>query len=589
MPLRSPGGGGAPGVRYASDFSGADGGEQIQTALDDLGSTPGTVEVGSDAPQTASDITDASNTYVGQSGNNGILSSSRPVWLVTSSIEIPDNTLLVVKGTIVAQDGLDDNLIRNKGLDPNDQPGSTSNENIHIDGRGIGRLHHNAANSGLPQAQQVQRKMVMFYQCDMHSVRNIRLGPGDSKAVQSEDSDWIYGENIRYMQDCSRDKQDAWTVCGPANYVSFNHERGESGDDVHFLNGRKNEATVAFNDTVGDIKHVHINDTRVLPVQNPITAANQGAVSVALFGSSNGTVVGDVTASNWEYLSTSNNAFNVIGGTSTSTIRDITISDGLTVRPIKVEGRGTTNTFDVYNWTIDSVHLRGSGITLFKQQLSSSTVENLTVTGSSGATSNANGQGMVDLTAGTTKGLQLTDTNVDTRSETVSGDYPLIRVGSSQTVNGITVSDCHYRGNSSGSKNANGVTVQSGATINGAVRFSNLSFEYVTTPYDINQNLGVLIDGHAPTENVGGTPTYTGDGTATQSISLGFRPTYVVIVGSDGTVYDTHDNSEFGDGYLHTDAPGATTITADGFDVGNGTGDQDPNTDTETYDVYYEV
>lgn len=75
--------------------------------------------------------------------------------------------------------------------------------------------------------------------------------------------------------------------------------------------------------------------------------------------------------------------------------------------------------------------------------------------------------------------------------------------------------------------------------------------------------------------------SYTGDGTTSQQIDVGFRPRVVLVEGSDGTLYEVRD-----DGLSLIDGAtpsGALSINYSGFEVGDGGSDADPNTDTEAY------
>jgi len=104
------------------------------------------------------------------------------------------------------------------------------------------------------------------------------------------------------------------------------------------------------------------------------------------------------------------------------------------------------------------------------------------------------------------------------------------------------------------------------------------------------QQLGYTIDGKGPRTALDGItalPSYTGDGTTGRTVNLGFTPNYVAVRGSDGTWYDVH--SEFGNGYQHNSPSGELSISAGGITVGDNGSDADPNTDTEPYDVYFEV
>lgn len=76
--------------------------------------------------------------------------------------------------------------------------------------------------------------------------------------------------------------------------------------------------------------------------------------------------------------------------------------------------------------------------------------------------------------------------------------------------------------------------------------------------------------------------TYTGDGTATQSVALGFEPEWVAIEEASGD-YEILRRGMSRAVLAGSSMPGSFSLTASGFDVGNGTGDQDPNTNSETY------
>lgn len=78
--------------------------------------------------------------------------------------------------------------------------------------------------------------------------------------------------------------------------------------------------------------------------------------------------------------------------------------------------------------------------------------------------------------------------------------------------------------------------------------------------------------------------TYTGDGTQNRTIQTAINPEYVVVEGSDGTKYDVH--TQWGSGYQFTDPAGELSLVDGGFEVGDGGGDANPNTDTESYTFY---
>jgi len=77
--------------------------------------------------------------------------------------------------------------------------------------------------------------------------------------------------------------------------------------------------------------------------------------------------------------------------------------------------------------------------------------------------------------------------------------------------------------------------------------------------------------------------SYTGDGTTGRTINLDRRPSLVYVEGSDGTLYETRDDSL--SAINGTTPSGELSISDTGFSVGDNGADADPNTDTETYQV----
>lgn len=81
--------------------------------------------------------------------------------------------------------------------------------------------------------------------------------------------------------------------------------------------------------------------------------------------------------------------------------------------------------------------------------------------------------------------------------------------------------------------------------------------------------------------------TYTGDGTATQTVAADFQFETVQIEEADNPDIELLRRGDTRVVLSGSSMPGSFSINSDGgFDVGNGTGDQDPNTDTETYNVW---
>src|ERR1044071_1849936 len=110
----------------ASQFTGQNGGERIQAAIDSLGTTPKVIEVGPQGPD--------------RDGR----------WLLTKALILPSNTTLVLQGSrLFMADSVSDNLLRNLHAESED---SSRDENIHILGMGGAELDGNAVNQ-VRQAQ----------------------------------------------------------------------------------------------------------------------------------------------------------------------------------------------------------------------------------------------------------------------------------------------------------------------------------------------------------------------------------------------------------------------------------------------------
>lgn len=132
------------------------------------------------------------------------------------------------------------------------------------------------------------------------------------------------------------------------------------------------------------------------------------------------------------------------------------------------------------------------------------------------------------------------------------------------------VIDCDYYDNQGTTTQDDAILVNAGAN-----RTRLRGNDYQGNPKGINDNgTHTILDGVV-------SGTYPGDGSTFNSVTFGFRPSVVYIEGSDGTLYEARDT---GLGAISGSSYGGDiTIRSNGFSVGDGSSDADPNTLNETY------
>jgi len=189
----------------ASRFPGKNGGEQIQAAIDSLGTTPKVIEVGPQGPDL----------------------DGR--WFLTKAIIVPSNTTLVFYGSrLFMADKVSDNLIRNFHAETGD---GRRDENIHILGLGGAELNGNAVNQ-VRQAQVYKNFGIAFYKVDKASIKGIALGPTEGWGMGLEDVNDLFVEDIRFQQDGKTSNQDGVHICGPGSRICISEIIGTVADDA---------------------------------------------------------------------------------------------------------------------------------------------------------------------------------------------------------------------------------------------------------------------------------------------------------------------------------------------------------------------
>jgi hypothetical protein len=189
----------------AGQFPGKNGGEQIQAAIDSLGTKPKVIEVGPRGPD----------------------SDGR--WVLTKAIIVPSNTTLVFHGSrLFMAENTSDNLIRNFHADTGD---SRRDEKIHILGLGGAELDGNAVNQ-VRQPQVYRNFGIAFHKVDKASIKGIALGPTEGWGMGLENVNDLFVEDIRFQQDGKTHNQDGVHVCGPGSRICISNIVGTVADDA---------------------------------------------------------------------------------------------------------------------------------------------------------------------------------------------------------------------------------------------------------------------------------------------------------------------------------------------------------------------
>ncbi|MDF9746757.1 hypothetical protein NDI89_14290 [Natrinema sp. S1CR25-10] len=209
-------------VVYATRFDGANGGEQIQAALDDLDGVRGTVVVPAEGPDDLAGY-DHSERADG--------------WLVTDAVTIPSETTLVLDGSyLFLDDAARTNLLRNELAFQNTKD---RDEDITVVGRGAARLDGNAAGQNRPYENDAGRnepEVSEHYGFVFHNVERLRvggftLGPTAGWGGIVEDFTDAFVHDIFIAQDDSHDNQDGISFAGPGERGIMSNLAGTVNDD----------------------------------------------------------------------------------------------------------------------------------------------------------------------------------------------------------------------------------------------------------------------------------------------------------------------------------------------------------------------
>jgi hypothetical protein len=243
------------GVFLASEYGGANGGAQIQQAID---ATPAeshaVVAVPASGPDDQASVTgDASD-----------------VWSLTESLVLPsDTTLLLLGATLRLADGVGDTMIRNASAERGDE---ARDHDVHVVGVGGAHVDGNAAaQHGVvvpveePQHQGLEypfhrRNAIDLHRVDRFSVTGLRIGPTNAYPIAPEDVTDGYVADILYCQDGTTRNQDAINVGGPARNVVIENLRGRLADGAVTIASRGTATSHKSIYEGGDVRNIHVRN-----------------------------------------------------------------------------------------------------------------------------------------------------------------------------------------------------------------------------------------------------------------------------------------------------------------------------------------
>lgn len=545
MVFEPPGGGGSfpSEIRNAADFSGADGGAQIQNAINDLPGH-GVVVVGPEGPDDVSGSTaDFSDIPTAMQQN---------AWQYSSAISVPSYVTVIAHNALIFQSaGSDTHAFRNSDE-------TNGNADIRLLGQNA-IIHWNIANNTTSVDGVNGGWPIRMFNVDRLTIEGFRIRNSASWSIALLDVTDASCGHIRIDQNNVTNGQDGIHVVGPSDDIDLYSFHGTSGDDFFTIdNGGGTSANVGGAVSGVSIRGFNVNVNTYALLKT--VGGGSGEISDISIGPGSFVSSGDVdiklgAGDNISISGVNGEAGAAFVQPTADGVSDISIAD------CNIDG-GTgifwsPGGHDVSGLKISNCsYHRGSGkadpgVLNFggNATITDVTVQNFTITHGGAATPRR----------GIAIGANGSSTTLD-----------------SALFDGIILEGMDE-----------GVAIGGSASVSD-VRFANVQFRANnSTRWNLSQQKGILINGKSPRTNIGGLGTYTGDGTQNRTILLGFTPTYVAVRGSDGTWYDIH--ADFGEGFDHSVPTGELNIVTDGFQVGDNDGDADPNTDTETYTVLYEA
>lgn len=478
-------------VRYASAFDGADGGTQIQNAVDDLPSSGGVVVVGPEGPDDVS----------GSSGADATRGTA--AWEISSPIALPSNiTLLLNACYLFLADNADDNLIKSDNVVTSPSGTVARRENINIIGTGPDTwLDGNEANqdSTLDNWKEIG---VILYKVDDFSVRNLRIGPTLGFALSPQNVTQGDIENIWFDQETGNARNaDGLHQVGPIDGVTGRGLYGTAADDFVALTSTTTNVKLSYaqaiGEAAGDIKNCSYEQVH----GEVVTSTNPSLFNIFADDTN---VVRDITMAHATLEGATAEAIldvEGITGATKANVERITLAHATAVKSdavgVKLDSCGASDL------TLDDVTVR-DGFPLFNQD--GNEIDGLDVIGckqfDSGSSTNGVG-GFLRLN-GTASDIRVI--GGEGRMGSVAGTESngrAIAIESAATVDNLVVKGTTFH------NFGQAIFIDSAATITAPVRFDGVTTKNCTTDYQLDQTLGIAINGRGQESAGAETPTAT--------------------------------------------------------------------------------
>lgn len=269
-------------VRYASNFNGANGREQIQAAIDDIPSgETGEVVIGPVGPDDVS----------GSSGSIGIGPWEQNAWLIDQHLSVPSYITLRLKSCYVfLQDGADDNLIRNSDF-------TNGNEDISIIADGNSVFDGNANNQTTFDNQTsdaLKNIGLRFHKVDNLNLHNFKVRYTNAWAIKAEAGDEPDASQLEFDQGSSGRNRDGVHILGPSEDVNISDISGSTEDDTVAVNPSIEPGYAYQDGSGGPVYRVNIDNV----------ASHSVANSVRIF-TGDETILKDVNVNNISHIGNS--------------------------------------------------------------------------------------------------------------------------------------------------------------------------------------------------------------------------------------------------------------------------------------------
>lgn len=399
-------------------------------------------------------------------------------YLLTATPEVPSNTVVVIDSYLFLDNGVSDNILRNKNHD------DTGDANIHV--RGSGTLDANGANQTRfsDETQDSFRNCgISFYNVEGWSIRGVTVAKANAWAIKPERvyNGFVSGVDLDNQQ--GRPNQDGIHFIGPWEDVNVSNVTGETSDDGLGITGITNADFAYGNGSRGNVPNGGSGSGYTA---TNITINSETYSGIRIIADSTHSV-GDINITAIEHTATGDNNSQLVTigagkGGGYDAISNISISNATTdTHLVRLQDQSR-------NVTINNVHTTGEhGEKILKERDNGTrfwTLKDVSTAVSSDTTAifDFENNGHRDLTVEGVAIVGDNSTHSDRKaiSQTSSGSLALASA---------TFSDVYIQNFDTG------VDLTSLSIVDHPARFERFAFDNVGVDYNISNEPGLLIEG----------------------------------------------------------------------------------------------